>query len=614
MVIGMAKRIFLLPILVALILCFSPAVQSSYSGEIDMTTVVSWVIDGDTFDVTSGDRIRLADVDTPEYYEEGYDEARDFLISLAQCKTVYLDIDDIHRTDIYGRLVCVVYVDYNSTHLMNVNKALLEEGFAVVTDYDNEFSPDTWSLYCSIEMIPEFSTDIIIENDETFEIRDCEFAMTGSIIARDNGTLIIRNATLIMTEYDLFRSYNITIKNQANLTVIDSILETESVSKNDIYFFDSAVVGIRNVTIDTGVYLNSYNNSLVTVSDSTLVSGYIVNIFRIYGNSSVHIMNSHFSWPSYPVTYDDSSLWVSDTILDHKIFSYDSSRVTVQHCIMDTYMDCYDHSSIVISDGSILKGGIVCNDDVSVEIWNSISEDITTYGQSSAKVYYSTIGGLYPPYLGLLSHGYSSIEALGSDINQVESEQFSSIRLGNSTVSMPIHAYDASTVNLLNTTHTSIYVEDYAVVNVAWHLTVHTVSDDVTLGNAVVEVYFAHNGSLANSGLTDTDGFVRFLLSEKTMRSDETVYRGNYTLVVAYENETLDENILLDSAKKITVVIPADTAAPEITDRSMEVQIKSISFMHACRCPGAIKGPGRRGDKCNERHWDKWDAIQSFCN
>lgn len=36
-----------------------------------MTTVVSWVIDGDTFDVISGDRVRLADVDAPEYYEEG---------------------------------------------------------------------------------------------------------------------------------------------------------------------------------------------------------------------------------------------------------------------------------------------------------------------------------------------------------------------------------------------------------------------------------------------------------------------------------------------------------------------------------------------------------------
>jgi len=28
----------------------------------------------------------------------------------------------------------------------------------------------------------------------------------------------------------------------------------------------------------------------------------------------------------------------------------------------------------------------------------------------------------------------------------------------------------------------------------------------------------------------------------------------------------------------------------------------------------AVKGPGRHGDKCKERHRDKWDAIQSFYN
>jgi len=105
LVIGMSKRTFPLTILVALILCSLPAVWSSCSGETDETTVVSRVIDGDTFDVTSGDRIRLADVDAPEHYEEGYNESKNFLSELVLNKTVYLDIDDISRTDPYDRLV-----------------------------------------------------------------------------------------------------------------------------------------------------------------------------------------------------------------------------------------------------------------------------------------------------------------------------------------------------------------------------------------------------------------------------------------------------------------------------------------------------------------------------
>jgi len=129
---------------------------TTFSGEIDATTVVGSVIDGDTFDTTSEGRIRLADIDAPEYWESGYDNAKDFLISLVDDKTVYLDIDDVYQTDKYGRFVCVVYVEYNSTHVENVNKSLLVEGYATIWDFHNEFAPDTWNLYVSKESIREF--------------------------------------------------------------------------------------------------------------------------------------------------------------------------------------------------------------------------------------------------------------------------------------------------------------------------------------------------------------------------------------------------------------------------------------------------------------------------
>jgi endonuclease YncB( thermonuclease family) len=117
---------------------------------------------GDTFDTSSGNRVRLADVDTPENGEIGYSEAKDFLTSLVYQKTVYLDIDDVHRTDPYDRLVCVVYVDYNSTHLKNVNKALLVEGYAQIWEHDNEFNPSTWTLYVPKNPVPEFPTFIVL--------------------------------------------------------------------------------------------------------------------------------------------------------------------------------------------------------------------------------------------------------------------------------------------------------------------------------------------------------------------------------------------------------------------------------------------------------------------
>ena len=129
-----------------------------------MTTVVNWVIDGDTFNVTAGERIRLADIDAPELGEPGYTAAKNLLISLAYNETVYLDIDDISRTDPYGRLVCVAFVDYNSTHVKNINKALLTEGVVIIQNYtNNEFNPSAWTLYVlRTVIVPEFSNIMIL--------------------------------------------------------------------------------------------------------------------------------------------------------------------------------------------------------------------------------------------------------------------------------------------------------------------------------------------------------------------------------------------------------------------------------------------------------------------
>ena len=92
-----------------------------YSVEIDEVSVATYITDGDTFDIATGETIRLADVDTPEWYDVGGQEATDFLGALIYNERVYLDIDDLYGYGPYGRLICLVYVDFNSTHYCNVN-------------------------------------------------------------------------------------------------------------------------------------------------------------------------------------------------------------------------------------------------------------------------------------------------------------------------------------------------------------------------------------------------------------------------------------------------------------------------------------------------------------
>ncbi len=110
------------------------------------------IIDGDTID-TESERIRLADINTPERGEQGYDEARSFLANLLLNRSIYVDLDEEDR---YGRAVGVVYLTYNQTHLSNINYLLVLEGYAEMKDYKNRFDPTTWELYVSKEIIPEF--------------------------------------------------------------------------------------------------------------------------------------------------------------------------------------------------------------------------------------------------------------------------------------------------------------------------------------------------------------------------------------------------------------------------------------------------------------------------
>ena len=125
-------------------------ISNFYSIEIDETTYVSHFIDGDSFKIP-GDEVRLADVSAPELNQYGGERATEALYNLLVGQTVYLDTDQKSGRGPYGRLIAVVYVKHDSTHYLNVNKALLEQGVVDKTDYtNNEFNPSSWRLYVSI--------------------------------------------------------------------------------------------------------------------------------------------------------------------------------------------------------------------------------------------------------------------------------------------------------------------------------------------------------------------------------------------------------------------------------------------------------------------------------
>ena len=94
---------------------------------------VERVVDGDTFVLEGGERVRLIGIDAPEKGMPCSQEAEKRLAELVLGQEVFLARDISHR-DKYGRLVRHVFAKG-----VFVNLAIVEEGLAVAFDYE----PDT---------------------------------------------------------------------------------------------------------------------------------------------------------------------------------------------------------------------------------------------------------------------------------------------------------------------------------------------------------------------------------------------------------------------------------------------------------------------------------------
>ena len=85
---------------------------------------VSNVIDGDTFDTSTNERIRLEGIDAPESNTTAGQRATEYLRGLIQNRNVTIDSK---YKDTWNRTVAQVW---RSTDNLNVNQAMLDSGHA----------------------------------------------------------------------------------------------------------------------------------------------------------------------------------------------------------------------------------------------------------------------------------------------------------------------------------------------------------------------------------------------------------------------------------------------------------------------------------------------------
>lgn len=124
-----AKRFdtkYVIIFLLLVISTFSLGTNLFFYKRLQSENTVVEVVDGDTFQLSSGKRVRLMGVDAPEIDRCGGREAKERLTELISNKNVTLSEE---TTEAYGRSLALVYIGNTF-----VNKIMLEQGLAR-TDY-----------------------------------------------------------------------------------------------------------------------------------------------------------------------------------------------------------------------------------------------------------------------------------------------------------------------------------------------------------------------------------------------------------------------------------------------------------------------------------------------
>jgi hypothetical protein len=185
-------------IIIVLIIISSTSLAKGFTPQINVIGTVKEVISPDTFTLTSGAIVRLADIIPPQVGTQGYNEA----ISFLKNQKVYLDIDSRNETSATDVLFSVVYVSYNQSHYANVNELFVENYNAVIKNNNNDFNPYSWTNITSKNIAIDGTTDLATyENLRIALMNTYNSEVTSHLGYIVTLTIAIATATIVLKAY-----------------------------------------------------------------------------------------------------------------------------------------------------------------------------------------------------------------------------------------------------------------------------------------------------------------------------------------------------------------------------------------------------------------------------
>jgi hypothetical protein len=339
--------------------------------------------------------------------------------------------------------------------------------------------------------------DLILTNNDVFTIENQKFDINGSIIVKENATLILKNATINFLQ-TYYYQYNLSFQDPAegnprlfaqNATVTSSINfmvqffgnSSGELSGSDIAYYlyleDSSVISASDSTVE---WVVMHDNASLSVINSTLGN---VDIYAHGGSPYFYAFNSTIE-----------RLMTSPVLLNCSIANIEPG-----------FYSLWDYQiNISIATG---PHGWAPN----VALRNSTVGDWAFWFQNSCNVTMSDSSLYY------------------------------------------LRSYSKSICWMINVTANQFQFWNEGRAYVSWYLQVHVVdsiSQDVPSAN--VTAYYP-NATVAESKLTGIDGRTRLTLMEKMMNESGEYLIGNYNLNATYETYTNGTEVPMTGNQQVTL-------------------------------------------------------------
>lgn len=425
---------------------------------------------------------------------------------------------------------------------------------------------------------PIYQGDLVLSGNDLMTIEDV-YNINGSIVVEGNATLILNNAIINFTQ-STSRQYDITLRNPANgrprLQGFNSVIMPSDPAHDIVtYLRDNSTATFNNCTI------TSYIDTLAT-STMDVLNVSSIQTFYAYEQSTIIIRDSEIGqW----LIYDSPTVQAFDSTVNSILLGPRTADCQIdnlqpglisnwnffKNCTVYTHLGrtapnvtlantqvnawrlafygssnaqigastISDLSALLgsphVSIGGSAVGSLYLQDSATVDAGNSTITSVTTHNTAVVYISYSTIGTL---------HCYETTNAWM-----------------NETAFTHIYGHNSAHIYLLNSNYADLSMMNTATAYVGWNLDVRVADNAVNdFPNANATAYYT-NSTLAETALTNTEGWARLLLIGKTINITGEHPLGNYTVEATYNSKSDQETVKLDDNKQIYLQL--DMIIPE---------------------------------------------------